>query len=220
MKYKVFESYACLLGLSILFFAAARADAEEPTHKWSAGLRGGPSMLTQDAADNLNIEGQIGPLFNGVVVYDLHKNVSLGFEAEWEQHKLDQADLTLGKASTTSLLIRFEFHIERTQPISPYFLFAGGYNLNAFSEDDAYLAACGQDCAIDIDNSFTIKAGFGTDLFVLFEHAALNAEVAWKYNKADMDFSAGGLAVGSDDYNGSALSLLLGFRYHFPVSSF
>lgn len=219
MKCRAFVPHSCLLCLFVLLCVAAGAEAEERHHKWSAGLRGGPSILTQDAAENLNIEGQIGPLFNGVVVYDLHPNFSFGFEAEWEQHKLDQADLTLGNASTASLLIRFEFHIERTRPISPYFLFAGGYNLNSFSEEDAYLESCGPGCGIDIDNSFTIKAGFGTDLFILFENAALNAEIAWKYNRGDMDFLSGGSVVGSDDYNGSALSLLLGFRYHFPVSS-
>jgi hypothetical protein len=155
-----------------------------------------------------------------VIVYDLQKYVSLGFEAEWEQHKIDQAALTLGDASTASLFIRFECHLERTQPISPYFLFAGGYNLNSFSEEDAYLGACGEGCRIDIDNTFALKAGFGVDMFVLFENAAINFEVAWKYNKADIDFISGGDVVASDSYDGSALSLLVGFRYHFPVSPF
>jgi hypothetical protein len=217
---KEFVSHSSLICLLFLFSAVPRAAAEEQTHKWSVGLRGGPSVLTQDAVGNLNTEGQIGPVFNGVVVYDLHKHFSFGFEAEWEQHKLDQGALTLGKASTASLLMRFECHLERTQPISPYFLLAGGYNLNAFSEDDAYLEASGEGAHINIDNSFTIKAGFGVDMFLLFENAALNVEIAWKHNKADMDFFSGGAQVGSDEYNGSALNLLLGFRYHFPVSSF
>ena len=121
----------------------SQAVAEEGHHRWSAGIRGGPSLLTQDAVRDSNIEGQIGPLFNGVIVYNVHEYLSLGFEAEWEQHKLDQAALTLGNASTASLLIRFEGHLERGQPISPYFLFAGGYNLNSFSEEDAYLGECG-----------------------------------------------------------------------------
>ena len=220
MKFRGFSSCLGLLSLVILFGGVPRADAEERYHKWSVGLRGGPSFLTQDAVGNLNIEGQIGPIFNGVVLYDLHKHFSLGFEAEWEQHKLDQAALTLGQASTVSLLIRFECHLERTQPISPYFLFAGGYNLNSLSEEDAYLEGCGEACSIHIDNSFTIKAGFGVDLFVLFENASINIEIAWKYNKADMDFFSGGAQSGSDDYSGSALSLLLGFRYHFPISPF
>ncbi len=207
-------------GLLILFAAVPGADAQERYYRWSVGLRGGPSFLTQDPIGNLNTEGQIGPLFNGVALYDINNTFAFGFEAEWEQHKLDQPGLTLGKASTATLLIRFECHLDRTQPVSPYFLFAGGYNLNAFSEDDAYLQACGEDCSVDVDNSFTIKAGFGVDLFVLFENAALNAEISWKYNKADVDFYAGGEQVASDDYNGSALSLLLGFRYHFPISPF
>ena len=207
-------------GLLILFAAVTGADAQERYYRWSVGLRGGPSVLTQDAVGNLNIEGQIGSLFNGVALYDIDKTFSFGFEAEWEQHKLDPPALTLGKASTASLLIRFECHLDRTQPVSPYFLFAGGYNLNFFSEDDGYLEACAEDCSIDTDNSFTIKAGFGVDLLVLFENAALNAEISWKYNKADVDFYSGGVQVASDDYNGSALSLLLGFRYHFPVSPF
>jgi hypothetical protein len=220
MKIKGFSSCFGLLGLLSLLGGVPSADAEERYHKWSVGLRGGPSFLTQDAVRDLNIEGQIGPIFNGVVVYDLHKHFSLGFEAEWEQHQLDQAAVALGQASTASLLIRFECHLERTQPISPYFLLAGGYNLNSFSEEDAYLEQCGQDCSIDIDNSFTIKAGFGADLFVLFENAALNIEIAWKYNKAGMDFFSGGTQSGSDDYNGNALTMLLGFRYHFPVTPF
>ena len=220
MKYRRFVSYACLLSLFILLGGVPGADAEERYHVWSVGLRGGPSFLTQDAVGNANIEGQLGPIFNGVIIYDLHKYVSLGFEAEWEQHKIDQAALTLGDASTASLFFRFEGHLERTQPISPYVLFAAGYNLNSFSEEDAYLAECGADCRVDIDNTFSLKAGFGADLFVLFENAAINFEVAWKYNKANIDFISGGDVVASDDYNGSALSLLVGFRYHFPVSSF
>ncbi len=220
MKCKGLRFSSCLLSVLLLLGGVTCAEAEERYRTWSAGLRGGPSLLTQDAAEHENIEAQIGPLFNGVVVYDLHPNFSFGFEAEWEQHKLDHADLTLGKASTVSLLIRFECHLQRTRPISPYFLLAGGYNLNLFSEDDVYLESCGSGCGIDIDNSFTIKAGFGADLFVLFENAALNVEIAWKYNKGDMDFSSGETIVGSDDYNGSALSLLVGFRYHFPTTPF
>jgi hypothetical protein len=218
MKSRGFLSCLGLLSLLILFGGVPRANAEERYHQWSAGLRGGPSLLTQDAVRESNIEGQIGPLFNGLIIYNLHEYFSFGFEAEWEQHKLDQAALTLGDASTASLLVRFECHLERSQPISPYFLVAGGYNLNSFSEEDAYLAACGDGCGINLDNSFTIKAGFGVDMFLLFENAAINVEIAWKHNRADMDFISGGTVVASDTYNGSALSLLLGFRYHFPVS--
>jgi len=220
MKFKGLPYCLGLLGLWILLGGAPCADAEERYHAWSAGLRGGPSILTQDAVSNTNIEGQVGPIFNGVMVYDLNKYVSLGLEAEWEQHKIDQAALTLGDASTASLFFRFEGHLERTQPISPYVLLAVGYNLNSFSEEDAYLAECGADCNVDIDNTFSLKAGFGVDLFVLFENAAINFEVAWKYNKADIDFFSGRDLVASDDYNGSALYLLIGFRYHFPVSPF
>jgi len=220
MKFKGLPYCLGLLSLLILLGGAPCADADERYHAWSAGLRGGPSILTQDAVSNTNIEGQVGPIFNGVMVYDLNKYVSLGLEAEWEQHKIDQAALTLGDASTASLFFRFEGHLERTQPISPYVLLAVGYNLNSFSEEDAYLAECGADCNVDIDNTFSLKAGFGVDLFVLFENAAINFEVAWKYNKADIDFFSGRDLVASDDYNGSALYLLIGFRYHFPVSPF
>ena len=220
MKFKGLPCCVGLLSLTILLGGAPCADAEERHHAWSVGLRGGPSILTQDAVSTTNIEGQVGPIFNGVILYDLHKYVSLGFEVEWEQHKIDQAALTLGDASTASLFFRFEGHLERTRPISPYVLFAGGYNLNSFSEEDSYLAECGADCSVDIDNTFSLKAGFGVDLFVLFENAAINFEVAWKFNKADIDFISGGETVASDDYNGSALSLLIGFRYHFPISPF
>ena len=220
MKFKGLPYCLGLLSLGILLNGAPGADAEERYPAWSAGLRGGPSFLSQDPIGNTNIEGQIGPLLNGLMVYALNKNVSLGVEAEWEQHKLDEASLTLGDASTASLFFRFEGHLETTQPISPYVLLAVGYNLNFFSEDDAYLSECGQDCSIEVDNTFSLKAGVGADLFVLFENAAINFELAWKYNKANIDFISGGETVASDDYNGSALSLLLGFRYHFPVSSF
>jgi len=220
MKFKRLPYCLGLLSLWILFGGATCADAEERYHVWSAGLRGGPSFITQDPVSSANIEGQLGPIFNGVILYDLHKYVSLGLDVEWEQHKIDQAALTLGDASAFSLFFRVECHLERTQPISPYVLLAGGYNINSFSEEDAYLSECGADCRVDIDNTFSLKAGVGADLFVLFENAAINFEVAWKYNKANIDFLSGGETVASDDYNGSALSLLIGFRYHFPTSSF
>ncbi len=215
-----FKALPYCLALWILLGGAPCADAEERYHVWSVGLRGGPSILTQDVVSNANVEGQVGPIFNGVMVYDLNKYVSLGLEAEWEQHKIDQAALTLGDASTASMFFRFEGHLERTQPISPYVLLAVGYNLNLFGEEDAYLAECGADCSVEIDNTFSLKAGFGMDLFVLFENAAINLEVAWKYNKADIDFISGADTVASDDYNGSTIDLLIGFRYHFPVSPF
>ena len=220
MKFKGLPYCLGLLSLWILFGGVTCADAEERYHVWSAGLRGGPSFITQDPVSSANIEGQLGPIFNGVILYDLHKYVSLGLDVEWEQHKIDQAALTLGDASAFSLFFRVECHLERTQPISPYVLLAGGYNINSFSEEDAYLSECGADCRVDIDNTFSLKAGVGADLFVLFENAAINFEVAWKYNKANIDFLSGGETVASDDYNGSALSLLIGFRYHFPTSSF
>ncbi len=220
MKFKGFPSCLALLSFLILLGGVPRAVAEERHHLWSVGLRGGGSFLTQDAVRNANVEGQLGPSFNGVIVYDVHEHLSFGFEAEWEQHKLDQAALTLGKASTASLLIRFEGHLARAEPFSPYFLLAGGYNLNSFSADDGYLAEYGEDCRIDIDNAFALKAGFGVDMFVLFENAAINFEVAWKYNRADLDFLSGGNTVASDSYDGSAVSFLIGFRYHFPVEPF
>jgi hypothetical protein len=215
-----FKGLPYCLALWILLGGAPCADAEERYHVWSVGLRGGPSILTQDVVSSANVEGQVGPIFNGVMVYDLNKYVSLGLEAEWEQHKIDQAALTLGDASAASMFFRFEGHLERTQPISPYVLLAVGYNLNFFGEEDAYLAECGADCNVDIDNTFSLKAGFGMDLFVLFENAAINLEVAWKYNKADIDFISGADTVASDDYNGSTVYLLIGFRYHFPISPF
>ncbi len=221
MKHGRRIAFPTLLALFVLFGAVSRADAQEGMHtKWTAGLRGGPSFLTQDPVDSLNVEGQIGPVFNGLVLYDLNPYCSLGFEAEWEQHKTDQAAVTLGDASTASLLLRVEGHLERPQTFSPYILFACGYNLNFFDEEDAYQESCGEDCRIDIDNSFAIKAGFGVDMLVLFENAAINIEVAWKYNKADMDFESGGNVTDSGDYDGSALNLLFGFRYFFPTSSF
>ncbi len=209
-----------LAGFMILLCGVPRAAAGERHHLWSVGLRGGGSFLTQDAVRDANVEGQLGPIFNGVIVYDAHEHFSFGFEVEWEQHKIDQAALTLGDASTASLMIRFEGHLARTAPLSPYFLLAGGYNLNAFDEEDAYLADCGSGCRVDIDNAFALKAGFGVDMFVLFENAAINFEVAWKYNRADLDFLSGGDTTASSDYDGSALSLLVGFRYHFPVEPF
>jgi hypothetical protein len=209
-----------LIGLLIILLGPSRADAQERYHAWIVGAHGGPSFFTQDPVSDANITGALGPIFEGVIVYDLHPYVSLGFEGEWEKHKIDQAALTLGDASMTSLLIRVEGHLERARPISPYFLFASGYNLNSFSEEDAYLATCGEDCRINIDNGFAIKAGFGVDMFLLFENAAINVEIAWKYNKADVHFLSGGNVVSSDDFNGSSLSLALGFRYHFPVTPF
>lgn len=220
MKRRDFACCCGLISILILFGGAAGARAEEPYHAWSVGARGGPSFFTQDPVTDANITGALGPTFGGVIVYDLHPFVSFGFEAEWEQHKIDRAALTLGDASAVSLLIRFEAHLKRTRPVSPYFLFAGGYNLNSFSEEGAYLAACGEDCRIHIDNGFAIKAGFGADMFLLFEHAAINVEIAWKYNRGDVDFLSGGNVVGSDDFNASSLSVALGFRYHFPVNPF
>jgi hypothetical protein len=215
-----FKGLPCLLGLLILVCGAPCADAREGYHAWSVGLRGGPSILTQDSVSSANVEGQIGPLFNGLVLYDLHKYVSLGLEAEWERHKTDQGAVTLGDADTASIFFRAECHLQRTPPISPYFFLAGGYNINSFGEEDAYLETCEGDCRIKLDNGFGVKVGFGADLFVLFENAAINLEVAWKYNKADIDFISGGETVVSEDYNGSALSLLIGFRYYFPVGPF
>jgi hypothetical protein len=220
MKFKGLPYFLGLLGFWVLLGGAPGADAEERYYPWSAGLRGGPSYLSQDPVGNTNTEGQLGPLFNGVIAYDLHKYVSLGLDAEWEQHKIDRAALTLGDASAASLFFRVEGHLEKTQPISPYVLLAVGCNINSFSEDDAYLAECGQDCRINIDDTFAIKAGLGVDLFVLFENAAINFELAWKYNKADIDFISGTETVASDDYNGNTLYLLIGFRYRFPIDPF
>jgi hypothetical protein len=220
MNIKGWVFCSALLSLLTLLAAVPPAHAEGKYHKWTVGLRGGPSFLTQDAVGGLNVEGQIGPLLNGVIVYEVQRYLSVGFEAEWEQHKLDQAALTLGNANTASLLVRLECHLDRDGPILPYILLAGGYNINSFRSDDAYEAACGEDCRIDIDNSFAFKAGFGADMFLFFENAAISVEIAWLSNKADVEFLSGGEVAASDDYNGSALSLLLGFRYYFPVDPF
>jgi hypothetical protein len=57
-------------------------------------------------------------------------------------------------------------------------------------------------------------------MFVLFENAAINFEVAWKYNRADLDFLEDGGETVTGDYDGSAVSVLVGFRYHFPIEPF
>jgi hypothetical protein len=176
--------------------------------------------LTQDVASVGNTTGRIGPIINAVVVYEANKYLSLGLDVEYEQHQIEQGSMTLGDASTFSFLARFELHPEKTRPISPYFLLVSGYNFNSFRENDTYLSSCGENCHIDIDNTLTIKVGFGLDMFLLSDTTAINVEAAWKYNKADMDFITDGTEIASDAFDGSSLSLFFGFRYYFPVSPF
>lgn len=209
-----------LAGLLILSCSIPAAEAQNRRQPWKVGLGGGPSFLTQDAASIGNTTGAIGPVLDAVVVYEINRYFSFGFEVGYEQHEIEQGSLKLGEAMTFPFLARFELHLEKTRPVSPYFLLASGYNFNSFREDDAYLGSCGDDCRIDIDNTLTIRVGFGAEMFLLSDDIAIDAEVEWTYNKADMDFVQDGIEVASDDYDGSSLGLLLGFRYFFPVSPF
>jgi hypothetical protein len=220
MKSRGFVSCCGLIVLLIFSFRVLAAEAQDRYHPWKAGISAGPSFLTQDAASIGNTTGKIGPIIDAVVVYEANKYLSLGFDVEYQQNQIEQGSLTLGDASTFSFLARFELHLEKTKPVSPYFLLASGYNFNYFREDDTYLASCGEGCRIDIDNTLTIKVGFGLDMFLLSDTTAINVEVAWKYNKADMDFITGGNEIASDAFDGSSLGLFFGFRYYFPVSPF
>ncbi len=78
MKFKGLPYCLGLLSLGILLNGAPGADAEERYPAWSARLRVGPSFLSQGPIGNTNIEGQIEPLLNGLMVYALNKHVSLG----------------------------------------------------------------------------------------------------------------------------------------------
>jgi len=220
MKSRGFVSRLVLIVLLILACRVLAAEAQNRHQPWKVGISAGPSFLTQDVASTGNTTGKIGPIIDAMVVYEANKYLSLGFDVEYEQHQIEQGSLTVGDSSTFSFLAHFELHVEKTKPVSPYFLLASGYNFNSFREDDTYLAACGEDCRIDIDNTMTIKVGFGLDMFLLSDTTAINVEVAWKYNKADMDFITDGTEIASDAFDGSSFSLFFGFRYYFPVSPF
>ena len=200
----------------------SEARTESMPGQWAVGFRVGPAFLLEEAAvataTTKTLQGETGPLLNLVAAYMINDFLALGFDLEWEQHTIKGEGTTWGKTSTASILPRGELHLGSGTPFSPYFIFGVGYNFNFFSEDSGLSSTVGVNRQVDLDDSFALMTGIGADMFFMSDRFAMNLEVKVKHNRAHMKVMSGTVQEGLFDFKGHSLSILFGFRYHFPSS--
>ena len=215
------QSIVLILLGNIIFFGclASGAGAEEAQHSWGIGIRGGFSSFAKEISNVNELEGETGGVFNGLAIYELTDSLSFGLEVEWDQHAISKGTLSYGKVASLSLLLPFEFHMAKTEKVSPYCMLACGYTFNQFKESQSFKDAYGPRAYIELDNAYMVKSGLGIDMFFLSETVAINLEAGMSYSIGGMHI-VGDTVDGRDDYNRSVLFLVMGFRYYLPDSSF
>jgi len=153
--------------------------------KWTAGLRVGPSFMTQS-----NFLDTTGPALNFQALYGINRWFRLGSMLEWENHGFDGAR---GSLDTVTLLpLMLEYRPGHIGGVIPYLSTGIGVNINTDDVQDsfAWRTAGGIDYAL---SNWIASAPKGL---------MLNTEVAWKRNHVNIG-------------EGSAISMLFGIRYTF-----
>jgi outer membrane protein len=176
--------------------------------RWTAGLRGGISLLTQEAFDDTN--GDIGPAVNGQLLYGLNKWFAAGLMVEWERRGFD-IDLNpapqFGTLNTVSLLPTLEFRPGRFGSVAPYLSTGIGVNVNSFSGKATPL---GNFSEAKMNNTLAFRLAGGID-YPLSENVALNMEVAWKRNRGTIEDPS----LGEAGFDATSMNLLFGLRMTF-----
>ncbi len=181
-----------LLAGAVLAFSSTPGGAAEWIHegmaepgRWTAGLRVGPSFITQPSFLNTT-----GPALNFQALYGLNRWFRLGSMIEWERHGLEGRS---GSLDTITLLpLMLEYRPGHIGGLIPYLSTGVGVNINTKDTKDtfAWRTAGGLDYALS--NWFS---GAPKGLM-------LNTEVAWKRNAADIG-------------EASAISMIFGIRHTF-----
>ena len=213
-----------LLFVAAFCFFCVEANAGE---RFGVGLRAGPSFYTQDVfGGTAGASGplKVGPIVSGNLIYPINEDFSVGLNAEWESHKVQSMGAEIGDAYTVSVIPFVEYHFLAKQIIGKgddlFYLFLGlGYNINTYypkGEAEQKAEALGVEYNVEVDNTFAVKAGVGLETYFT-DDLAFNMEFGWKFNKGDAHEFVDGNRVMSGDFNGSAVSVLLGLRYYFPL---
>jgi len=195
--------------LFLISMSAAFAQNTSIKGRWGLGVRGGVGVVTQDLADS--VQGDLGPIVSGNIMYALEDSLLLGLNVEWETHQINVSSADLGDSTTISLLPFVELRGARMANITPYLSLGVGVNLNSFDLSSTGSAVFSK---LDPPTTVALKIATGADFFIT-QNAALNAEIGWKYNSGDVDACSPFIGCGTDDWNLSVFSALLGLRYFF-----
>ena len=198
----------CVLG-SIGFTGTALAEpwiwvseGQAPQGRWTAGLRAGFSILTQEFVRNTSTD--IGPAINAYTFYGLNRWLNVGLMVEWERRTTDQESpkLDVGTLNTVSVLPTVEVRPGRYGAIMPYASAGIGVNVNSFSESNPA-------AVISPANTFAFRLAGGAD-YPLTSKLMLNTELAWKRNRGGIE-----IGPGRDNFDASSFNVLFGVRYVF-----
>ncbi len=220
---RVKEGYRIVLVLVlgiVLFASNAAAMSQGGGHsmndkKWIFSIRGGPSFFSKKSA--AGVSAPVGSVLNSSLAYKLSDTVVMGASIDWESHDLEAptSSLTLGRASTISIIPFVEIRPPHAGQIAPYGSFGAGANFNTIAEDGALNNVCIGSCSFDSDITVAIRIGAGID-YLVTPAISFNTELSWKLNSGALDPEGNfGALVPPTRLNASALSVLLGLRYNF-----
>jgi hypothetical protein len=191
------------------------------------GLRAGPSFYTQDVFGGTSDGSgalKVGPIVSGNLIYRINDSFSVGINAEWETHEIQSMGSDIGDARAVSVIPFAEYRYLGKQILGQgedsFYVFLGlGYNINSYDPKDQVketAKSLGASYGVKVDDTFALKVGGGFETFFT-DRLAFNMEFGWKLNKGDAREFVDGTEVLSGDFNGSALSVLIGLRYYFPL---
>ena len=191
------------------------------------GLRAGPSFYTQDVFGGTSDGSgglKVGPIVSGNFIYRINDSFSVGLNAEWETHEIQSLGSDIGDAAAVSVIPFAEYRYLAKQILGTgedlFYVFLGlGYNINSYDPKGKVKGTAeslGVSYDVEVDNTFALKVGGGVETFFT-EDLAFNMEFGWKLNIGDAQELVNGTEVLSGDFNGSALSVLVGLRYYFPL---
>ena len=212
-----------ILFAMVVCFFCVEASAEG---RLGLGLRAGPSFYTQDVFGGTSDGSgplKVGPIVSGNLIYRINDSFSVGLNAEWETHEVQSLGSDIGDACAVSLIPFAEYRFLGREILGQgedsFYVFLGlGYNINSYDPKDHVketAKSLGASYDVKVDNTFALKVGGGLETFFT-EDLAFNMEFAWKLNMGDAQEFVNGTEVLSGDFNGSALSVLIGLRYYFP----
>ena len=222
--------YGKLAGLAILvmlFMAGPAAAQDYQVGAMSIGIFGGYSFsVAGDAledADGTEFKHQFTG--GGGIMYRFPMGFALEIDAQYLNFKyeeeVDSDDVEFGKLTQVPLMLWAKWQGKVEQGITGHGGIGAGVNFTSFDVSDDYRDALGVDgdYEIDPDTAFVFGVNAGIDYFFTPEFS-ISLDAKYLYSKVDFEgtYTEDGDETSFDGtFNGHNLSVLLGFRYWFPV---
>ncbi len=224
--------YGKLAGLAILvmlFMAGPAAAQDYEVGAMSVGIFGGYSFsVAGDAMEDVDgTEFKHQFTGGGGIMYRFPMGFALEIDAQYLNFKYEEEiddgdDVEFGKLTQVPLMLWAKWQGKVEQGITGHGGVGAGISFTSFDVSDDWsdeLGVDGGNFDIETDTSFVFGVNAGIDYFFTPEFS-ISLDGKYLYSKVDYEgtYSDGVDEVDFDGtFNGHNISVLLGFRYWFPV---